>query len=105
MWAETGLGRISIEVKATEQSRSWFYRMSQMHSEVYVFVHLNNVECYILTRDEVAAAIVSLPTPLDGIYKLPANLFPAGSREGWDKLKVGKAPSMAYFNHMQPNTG
>lgn len=97
MWAETALGRVSIEVKATERGRSWFVRMNQTVSEVYVFVYLEDAECYILTKDEVASLIAARATPSDGVCKIQQNWFPKHSYEGWSRLGASAAPDFRYM--------
>ena len=100
LWAETGIGRISIEVKTSAVGQKWIIRENQTRSEVWVFVTIEAAYCYVLTSDEVHQIMPSLSRHKTGPMQIFSSSFPEGSREGWDKLGIRKAPNMSLMSHI-----
>lgn len=86
LWAETGVGRVSIEVKSTVRGNSWFVKSSQTGSEFYCLTNLDEALCYVVTRREMDIAITQSPLTYPGVYSVHFRSLPADSLEGWFRL-------------------
>lgn len=86
LWAETGIGRISIEVKATFKGASWFIKRDQTSSEFFCLTSLSDAACYVLTTAEMAAAISMSAIAWPGVYVVHLASLPIDAVEGWHRL-------------------
>lgn len=86
IWAETGVGRISIEVKTTVRGQSWFVKSNQTNSEFFVLTNLDEARCYVLTSDEMLVAISNSKEAWPGVYVVFASAIPDDALDGWKRL-------------------
>lgn len=86
LWAQTGIGRVSIEVKTTVRGNSWFIHEKQTTSEFYCLTNLEEAYCHVLSHREMQAAIACSATAFPGVYMVFDRSLPLDSFEGWHRL-------------------
>lgn len=94
VWAETGIGRISIEVKTTDGGRSWFVRRNQTRSEIFIFVNLSGGYCYILTMNEVSDLMARFADQSAASQKIPERWLRKSDRDAWSKMGLRYADNL-----------
>jgi hypothetical protein len=83
LWANTRMGRLSLEVKTSSSGLKWIIRKRQTNSEIIVLVSLMDAQCYVLTRAEVAALAAKEMTT---VY---FTQLPGDALDGWGKIGGG----------------
>lgn len=87
IWADTPIGRISIEVKTTGKSNGWFVKRRQYRAEIYCLVHLESARCWVMTGDEIDALLTTAADIyVDNVARIMATDLPKESLEAWDKI-------------------
>ncbi len=100
IWAETGLGRISIEVKTTVRDGVWNLRTKQKIADIYAFVSLSDARTHILTAAEVTGLFQTRTNYSDGSIRVRHYHMPKDALEGWAKLSVRHAANLLFMPHL-----
>lgn len=86
IWAQTPLGRVSIEVKASSKDPVWALKKGQISSDFFCFVGLWEGVCWVLTRDDVLKIASNYNIRPENGVPITLKYLPDFSQEGWDKL-------------------